>query len=1072
MFGSDIMSFLSGFNLLQVLYLAAALAGINGILLLLRVKAESLLYFNVFLMFIALIEPSPSDILFISLLMYFVKDKVFNREEFVKGFAGQKAILTLLASYMLINMLSVPNIADYASGIRFLAITIYLIVYCFIIYYYSSDKNYLFIQRAYVLGCTVSSLLGIMGHFGVLSHYLNYDMFRTKALFKDPNIFGPSLIPAIIILIGDIKTRKITGIKFKDESSNKSICYKFVKNRMLVPAILLILNITALVLSFSRGAWASLAAGILLLFVLNIKKISFKKIALWAGILVSAVSVTWFGILNDWWRYFIISRLTLQMYDTDRFKAQAAGITMIFDHLFGYGAGQYESAVRNVLGISFSAHSLYVRVLLENGVIGFLLFIIPVVLSLIKLFKIRKYEEKDAVLKSSVLISILAAIAANSIIVDTLHWRYLWLFLGLSLSLTSRYNLPEKIGLKTAGGIRRFFGRIFASKKRESDISPHWRNEDMKINIIDDIEEFKKYKDDWNRLLSSDYSCTPFTEFDWIINWWKFFGLGNRLFIMMITAGGKIIGFCPFIICREGLQDVIRFAGYPHANYMDFVIDKEYREICMKLTAAYIINLNMLIDLQGIPEDSENMSFLLKYLKGNDIGYIARRFDVFYLKTEKGNFQDFYDNRFNARYRREKGKKESRLRELGNLKYENLDMEQIDDIFELHKKRWKRKLDSSRFAEERENNFYKYLASKDDLDFKICVDALSLNGRIIAFKYGFESRGKYISYRTSHDDDFAIYAPGMIIHKERIKECFEKGMEEYDFGPGYMPYKAEWADRQGGVMRIIFPGRGCIAKLAFLKLSLMTKAILLLKKSSIIVNFKEKKLGSIKYSLSKENFKEIYKRLRTKFMISGFLGLITSIYKRSVGAIYSREQYIVLSKKLQYNSDSQSKLNDEITVTEFNIDDLEELSRIMRISPKPIIDRLYKRDKCFTAKHENRIVYYTWVNFLNIKIESIGYETNLDKKSVYIYDGFTDPEYRSRGISSRSLNYISEYLNERNYNKFWVVVRNTNVPSIKTCKKAGFVQEYTVSGIRFLRNKRNVVEQNTPDPGRKGGVQL
>ena len=54
----------------------------------------------------------------------------------------------------------------------------------------------------------------------------------------------------------------------------------------------------------------------------------------------------------------------MQAYDTERFSAQATGVQLGFEHPLGVGPGQFEHDQ------PVSAHSIYVRVLAEQGVLG------------------------------------------------------------------------------------------------------------------------------------------------------------------------------------------------------------------------------------------------------------------------------------------------------------------------------------------------------------------------------------------------------------------------------------------------------------------------------------------------------------------------------------------------------------------------------------------------------------------------------------------------------------------------------------------------------------------------------
>jgi Lipid A core - O-antigen ligase and related enzymes len=400
-------------------YLIILICFLMAVYVAFKFKLNGLIFLNVALLSIALIEPSPSDLLFIPVLLMLFKFKG------IKKLYKHGTVIFLLSIFITVNMLNLLCMDDYRKGIKFFAITIYLIIYGLTIFIGSSRKNYLLILRAYIIGSTVSALLGMLGYLGFFQNYLMYDSLRARALFKDPNVFGPFLVPSVILLISDIKSRKI------------------VPGHVFFTILLICINTAGTVISFSRGAWAILGFGILLYFVLNIKKIDYAKLALYSTAVLAAAAILWFGVLGSGLKTFILERVRLQEYDSERFFVQKIGEILIDDNPLGYGPGQYEATVDSIIGKDLSAHSMYVRVLLENGFIGFAALMIFLAYIIVRLYLCHKKEKNDTLLKCSALISILSGVLINGFVVDTLHWRHLWLFIGLSMAVISESSDPE-----------------------------------------------------------------------------------------------------------------------------------------------------------------------------------------------------------------------------------------------------------------------------------------------------------------------------------------------------------------------------------------------------------------------------------------------------------------------------------------------------------------------------------------------------------------------------------------------------------------------------------------------------
>jgi hypothetical protein len=122
---------------------------------------------------------------------------------------------------------------------------------------------------------------------------------------------------------------------------------------------------------------------------------------------------------------FLVERAHLQRYDAQRFSAQALGVGEGERYPFGIGPGQFD-VVSPV-----SAHSTYVRAFAEEGLPG-LLTLLALLFSTL-LFAMRNViRGVDTYgIGSAALLGAWVGIVANSLFIDTLHWRHLWLIAAL-----------------------------------------------------------------------------------------------------------------------------------------------------------------------------------------------------------------------------------------------------------------------------------------------------------------------------------------------------------------------------------------------------------------------------------------------------------------------------------------------------------------------------------------------------------------------------------------------------------------------------------------------------------------
>jgi O-antigen ligase len=143
-------------------------------------------------------------------------------------------------------------------------------------------------------------------------------------------------------------------------------------------------------------------------------------LVLFLGALAIAGAVVVTGSLG-----FLKERARLQGYDTNRFAAQALGLKLGVSHPFGVGPGQFE------LLSPLATHSLYVRALAEQGVLG-LLVIAALIISTV-VFAVRNVVHGSDTygISAAALLAAWCGLVVNSFVVDTMHWRHLWLVAAL-----------------------------------------------------------------------------------------------------------------------------------------------------------------------------------------------------------------------------------------------------------------------------------------------------------------------------------------------------------------------------------------------------------------------------------------------------------------------------------------------------------------------------------------------------------------------------------------------------------------------------------------------------------------
>lgn len=76
---------------------------------------------------------------------------------------------------------------------------------------------------------------------------------------------------------------------------------------------------------------------------------------------------------------------------------------------------------------------------------------------------------------------------------------------------------------------------------------------------------------------------------------------------------------------------------------------------------------------------------------------------------------------------------------------------------------------------------------------------VELDGRAVAFHYGFEYGGALIWYKPSFDLSYSAQSPGLLLIRELIRDSLEQGREEVDFTIGGESFKSRFANAERSV---------------------------------------------------------------------------------------------------------------------------------------------------------------------------------------------------------------------------------------------------------------------------------
>lgn len=379
------------------------------------IKRLALLYFWITIATggVVYFEPSPYDALMIGAMA-------------VLPLVGLVALPRGLAVYLMLlcGIVAGGYIASTQAGVlgvpvTHVTVTLYLALSSVVIagfVAYRPEAHVRLILSAYMAAALVAACAALIGYFNVVPalYEILTEFGRARGTFKDPNVFGAFLVPALLYAFHAVLTSRLP--------------------RASLWAVALTILLFGTLLSFSRGAWlnlfVALTAYCFFVFVIaatNRERIKLILSIVMAGVLAVGVFAAAQSIPKV--AELLGERASFeQSYDVGpegRFGGQEKAAELVMQHPLGIGALEFGRVHHHE-----DVHEVYLNMYLNTGWLGGTLYIFLVLATLVLGLKlVLRDRGGDGV--SAVLVAALIGMVLEGAVVDTDHWRHFYLIMAM-----------------------------------------------------------------------------------------------------------------------------------------------------------------------------------------------------------------------------------------------------------------------------------------------------------------------------------------------------------------------------------------------------------------------------------------------------------------------------------------------------------------------------------------------------------------------------------------------------------------------------------------------------------------
>ncbi|MCM3639274.1 GNAT family N-acetyltransferase [Sporosarcina luteola] len=469
--------------------------------------------------------------------------------------------------------------------------------------------------------------------------------------------------------------------------------------------------------------------------------------------------------------------------------------------------------------------------------------------------------------------------------------------------------------------------------------------------------------------MEENQNTNPFVEFVWVYEWWKHFGDEYNVEIMLVILDEKPIGFFPFIHKTRWFSHTYTFIAFGLANYMNFVVYEHLLDDVIEFVFDELIKVqkNVVFYLHGLLESDKTSDSLEAYVQKRKSAFSIHRVITPYIHLQEIELEQYSDKR--KRLHRI-DKREKRLRKNGAVKFLRSNPEEMDSVFHLFEKRWKKRRSTSGFTSDKGKEFFRGLAGIQDGSMQTEIDGLYINDKMIAFQYGFLCRGRFVGYVKGYDDDFHVFGPGIILEKQKTLQCMKNAVTIFDLSIGYEPSKFELNTGEDYTRKMIFSSNSLIGKTVRHFFTLKESLLERMKKNYSFVLFIRNTIGKLLY-VSRNVFNTESKTIKEELV-----AYLTRVKKY----LYERKKYIVykIEKK------DIPGLFDSGDFIELTIGDAVTCPSIANSYLKEVCKKIFAGYTGYYPVDCLSIHSIFWMNERVMRIESISYSEELHKKSAFI----------------------------------------------------------------------------------------
>ena len=561
----------------------------------------------------------------------------------------------------------------------------------------------------------------------------------------------------------------------------------------------------------------------------------------------------------------------------------------------------------------------------------------------------------------------------------------------------------------------------------------------MKVTVLDKIPEDPEIILAWNNLVFRMERPEVFFTQQWALAASCAFSNSLCPLTFLVHESGRLAGVAAMATNRES-PDMALFLTASTADYCDIVSEPETRRAVLAGVLEEMKKLNVRdLVLANVPAESHTLRAIAAIARSHRFHRYERPAYDCAIISLGGKEQRQAMLQSVARKKNEK-RALKKLGKLGPIHLTHLSPEQLETSLEsIVAAQISRFLATNRLSPlicPQRRLFLSELTRLLNAAGWLKVSQLEVNGRAVAWNYGFRFFGCWLWYLPTFQIQYEESSPGLCLLRLLTEEaCADPSVERFDLGLGDEAYKERFSN--------------AISSTRHVQLSRsMTRYLVNVGRHWLAASAARVPVIEKQLRMGRDLFRRLQSRIRETGMVATVAHGLTSARR-----CFISEEEVVFFEAPRMESENESLTLSPLGWEEIaaaaqnNADDEATLKYFMHCAPRL---RQGRATGYFLAERGTQPSHFLWVDLydgfhlseLNSRLES------KDPNAVMIFDCWTPLAQRGRGNYATAIRLAAADL-QRQQKQAWIFSAAKNESSVRGILRAGFV--YRFSLVRSVR---------------------